>query len=94
MPVKNEKETTRFTGKDLKKKQKRWASIVFEEETLPHLITDGKLQRCSVCGYPFPADVRPSMSVAFAEHLMNGHKPAQTVKEVRNPVLPYPNRQA
>lgn len=35
----------------------------------PHLIADGNLERCSVCGYPFPADVKPSMSVAFADHL-------------------------
>jgi rubrerythrin len=33
----------------------------------PHLIADGNLQRCSVCGYPFEADVHPSMGVAFAE---------------------------
>jgi hypothetical protein len=39
----------------------------------PHLIADGKLERCSVCGYPFPADVKPSMSVAFAEHLQKAH---------------------
>jgi hypothetical protein len=44
----------------------------------PRLIADGNLQRCSACGYPFPADVRPSMSVAFAEHLMKAHKPGQT----------------
>ena len=51
------------------------------DEELPRLIADGNLQRCSACGYPFPADVRPSMSVAFAEHLMNGHKPEQTRKD-------------
>ena len=54
------------------------------EEELPRLIADGNLQRCSACGYPFQADVRPSMSVAFAEHLMNGHKPAQTRKTKNN----------
>lgn len=41
----------------------------------PHLIADGKLQRCSVCGYPFQADEKPSMSVAFAEHFMKAHQP-------------------
>jgi hypothetical protein len=35
----------------------------------PHLIADGNHERCSVCGYSFPADVKPSMSVAFADHL-------------------------
>src|SRR5271166_6447084 len=39
----------------------------------PHLIRDDNLHRCSVCGYPFPADVRPSMSVTFAEHLLKAH---------------------
>jgi hypothetical protein len=53
-----------------------------DEELLPHLITDGNLQRCSVCRYPFPADVRSSMAVAFAEHLMNSHKPTQTGEQV------------
>lgn len=47
----------------------------------PHLIADGKLQRCSVCGYPFQADEKPSMSVAFAEHLMKAHKPSQTSED-------------
>lgn len=47
----------------------------------PCLIADGSLQRCSVCGYSFPADVHPSMSVAFAEHLMKAHKPGQTTED-------------
>jgi hypothetical protein len=48
----------------------------------PHLIADGKLERCSVCGHPFDADVRPSMTVAFAEHLSNAHQPGQTTEEL------------
>jgi hypothetical protein len=48
------------------------------QTTDPHLIPDGNLQRCSVCGYPFPADVHRSMSVAFAEHLLKVHKLGQT----------------
>lgn len=44
-------------------------------ETEPHLVADGNLERCSVCGYPFPSDIHPSMSVAFADHLMKVHKP-------------------
>lgn len=46
-----------------------------KKKTEPRLIADGNLQRCSVCGYPFPADVHPSMSVAFAEHLLKVHQP-------------------
>jgi hypothetical protein len=47
----------------------------------PCLIADGNLQRCSGGGYPFPADVRPSMNVAFAEHLMKAHKSGQTSED-------------
>jgi hypothetical protein len=43
-------------------------------ELWPRLIADGSLQRCSVCGYSFPPDVHPSMSVAFADHLTKAHK--------------------
>ena len=45
---------------------------------LPHLITEGNLQRCSVCGYLFLPDVKPSIDAAFEEHLSNAHKPGQT----------------
>ena len=47
----------------------------------PRLIADGNFQRCSVCGYPFPTDVRPSMIVAFAEHLSKAHQPGQTTED-------------
>ena len=47
----------------------------------PHLIPDGSIQRCSVCGYPFPADVHPSMSVVFAAHLLKAHQPGQTTED-------------
>ena len=49
---------------------------------VPHLISDGNLKRCSVCGYPFQPDVQPSMSVAFADHLSEAHKPGQTTEDV------------
>jgi hypothetical protein len=47
----------------------------------PYLIPDGKLKRCSVCGFPFPEDAKPSMSVAFAEHLMKVHQSGQTSED-------------
>ena len=47
----------------------------------PHLIRNGNLERCSVCGYPFPTDVHPSLSVAFAEHLQKAHQPGQTTED-------------
>ncbi len=48
------------------------------------LIADGRLQRCSACGYPFQADEKPSMSVAFAEHLMKVHSSGQTSEDVNH----------
>jgi hypothetical protein len=47
----------------------------------PRLIADGKLRRCSVCGYPFQPDEKPSMSVAFADHLRKTHQPDPTSKD-------------
>jgi hypothetical protein len=49
----------------------------------PRLIADGALERCSVCGYSFPADVHPSMSVAFAEHLRKGHQSGETRDDLK-----------
>jgi hypothetical protein len=54
---------------------------VGEETFPPQLIADGNLKRCSVCGCPFPAEVHPSISVAFAEHLLKAHKPGQTSED-------------
>jgi len=55
-------------------------------KTEPRLIADRNLQRCSVCGCPFPADVHPSMSVVFAEHLMKAHRPGQTTEDFNQAV--------
>ena len=57
-------------------RRRRQAEIVSRSE--PRLIRDGNLERCSVCGHSFDADVKPSMSVAFAEHLRTAHKPGQS----------------
>ena len=51
------------------------------EQSEPHLIRTGSLNRCSVCGYPFPVDVHPSPNVAFAEHLRKAHQPGQTTED-------------
>ena len=47
----------------------------------PRLVADGSLKRCSVCGYPFQSDEKPSMSVAFADHLSRAHEPGQTSED-------------
>jgi hypothetical protein len=65
------------SAKTAEESAKKAFSQHLAEANQAHLVRDGNLQRCSVCGYPFSADVRPSMSVAFAEHLMKAHKPGQ-----------------
>jgi hypothetical protein len=41
-----------------------------------HLTADGDLERCAVCGYSLPADVKPSISMVFADHLRKAqHRP-------------------
>jgi hypothetical protein len=47
----------------------------------PHLIREAKYHRCSACGYPFAADIHPSLNAAFAEHLINSHQPGQKKPE-------------
>ena len=44
----------------------------------PHLISDGDLQRCSVCRYVFFRDAKPSVDAAFVEHLSKAHRPGAT----------------
>ena len=57
--------------------------FMFDSHTCPsHLIADGDVKRCSVCGYPFPADVMASIDTAFAEHLRKAHKPGQTTEDL------------
>jgi hypothetical protein len=56
-------------------REKRIADLAHNKaDSEPHLIAYGNLQRCSVCAYPFAADTRPSVTVAFAEHLLKSHK--------------------
>jgi hypothetical protein len=43
---------------------------------------DGNLERCSVCGYPLPADVKPSMSERSPNILFGVHKPGQSSEDV------------
>ena len=63
-------------------RKERLAHLGDKAPRSPHLIADGNLQRCSVCGYPFAPDVQPSMSVAFSDHLSKAHKPGQTTEGV------------
>jgi hypothetical protein len=56
-------------------REKKIADLAHNKaEPEPRLIADGNLQRCSLCGFPFPAYVHLSMTVAFAEHLLKAHK--------------------
>lgn len=48
----------------------------------PSLIDDGNIKRCSVCKFPFHPDVKPTLTVAFTEHLAKAHKPGQASEDV------------
>jgi hypothetical protein len=48
----------------------------------PHLIDDRGVKRCSVCKMPFLPDAQPSLSKAFAEHVIKAHRPGQTSEDV------------
>jgi hypothetical protein len=52
-----------------------------KKKAAPHLVEDGDLKRCSVCGYPFPP-ATPAVEAAFAEHLRKAHVPGQTSEDV------------
>ena len=45
-----------------------------KDAPFPHLIADGSLTRCSLCGQPFQADAEPSLDAAFINHLSDAHK--------------------
>ena len=70
-----------FTGVEAKCERRKLGGMAKKNKSEPYLIRDGNLERCSVCGYPFQTDVRPSMSVAFAEHLSKAHQPGQTTED-------------
>src|ERR1019366_5243442 len=55
---------------------------IWEKHSSAHLIGDGELKRCSICGYPFPPDAEPSVDRAFKDHLLKAHKPGQTTEDV------------
>src|SRR5271157_260334 len=74
----------RVTGRE---KSRKWFESGFkihvrEQHSGAHLIDGGHLKRCSVCGYPFPLNVEPSLERAFADHLLKAHKPGQTTEDV------------
>jgi hypothetical protein len=48
----------------------------------PHLISVGRIKRCSECGREFPLDVKPSLGRAFVEHVRNEHQ--RKVKSARS----------
>ena len=61
--------------------EKAFVTHVWEKHSGAHLIDDGSLKRCSICKYPFPPDVEPSVDRAFTDHLLRAHKPGQTSED-------------
>ncbi len=52
----------------------------YADKSIPEaqLVDYGDVMRCSVCEFPFDPDIKPSLSVAFREHLFKAHAPGQT----------------
>jgi len=48
----------------------------------PHLIDYRGAKRCSICKMPFPPDSNPTINLAFAEHVVEAHRPGQTTEDV------------
>jgi|SRR5271157_3064959 len=46
-----------------------------------HLIDDGGIMRCSVCKFPFDLGVKPSLTVAFTEHLFKADQTGQRTED-------------
>jgi hypothetical protein len=47
----------------------------------PHLIPDGRFQRCSICKMPFHTESDRSLSEDFANHVKRLHQPGQTSED-------------
>ena len=50
----------------------------------PHLVSDGRTQRCSDCGLGFVDNPPPLLNKAFMEHVQATHKPKPTLAEPRH----------
>jgi hypothetical protein len=48
-----------------------------------HIVHENAAKRCSVCKMPFPPDSEPSVSKAFAEHVLKTHRLGQTSEPSR-----------
>jgi hypothetical protein len=57
----------------------------------PHLIDYLGAWRCSICKIPFPLEVEPSLSRAFAEHVITNHRPGQTPEDVEQAIAQVVN---
>ena len=66
----------------------REATQMVEEKIPPHLVDDRGIKRCSVCKFPFHPDVKPSLTVAFTEHLFRAHTLGQTSEDTQKSSRP------
>jgi len=55
--------------------QKAFNTHIREKHSGARLVEHEGVKRCSVCGYPFAADVEPSIERAFGDHVLKAHKP-------------------
>jgi hypothetical protein len=52
------------------------------DKLAPHLIRDGRFQRCSICKTSFLAESDRSLPEDFANHVKRLHQPDQTSEDV------------
>jgi hypothetical protein len=50
-------------------------AFMSDKKMAPHLVDRGGEKGCSACSMIFKADVTPSISRAFAEHIRQVHRP-------------------
>jgi hypothetical protein len=47
----------------------------------PHLVLDGRMQRCSFCNIPFLMDSKSALQATFANHVQARHQPNKDTNE-------------
>ena len=65
-----------------KVREEKLAHLGKKNVPVPHLISDGRLKRCSVCKHPFFLDGVHSIESVFAQHVSAHHNSGQTSEDV------------
>jgi hypothetical protein len=68
---------------DVKADASMWRA---EPSVRPHLVPDGKIQRCSACEHPFSTNDKPSLEASFARHVATHHRSDESSENAAKPV--------